>query len=578
MKSLADNVAALSKRNDELASTLREAGSRLDGLAATVAELQKVAHASAAGADRAVRLAVAASSLQGAVERGDPFAAELAVAEQFTADPNMLAPLKPFAAAGVPSAAALMRELSKLIQPMLSAERAAAAPRAGDGFLDRLQANAERLVRIRPIDEAPPEKIRRGAGAHRSAGGALRRRMTSWPNSTSCRNPSARRRSPGSPRSKRATRRWKPPDDFPPTPLQRSNLRQIDDPRHCVPRIRRLDRVRRGLDRRPSRRRRHHLAGLAHRDLGDGGGGRHRRCGHRCADAVVAVADRPAHAGPDRDVPEPSPRRARLSRDFARPGRGRRGRRCAPRARPPTRPSGSRPASRWRFCSTPSARSCPATAPPPSWRSAPWPSATTPSCSVCAGSTSRRSVAAMPWRRKALPRRPPRPRRRCHGRGRRCSICAARPATGTGALASARPQQPARADRQGAAPAPARGAVDRPALAAEENDPDRARSLALDAVKLEPDAGAGGRACRTAARRGRRNPPRQPDHREGLAGQSASRARRRLCASAQRRFGARAVGAGGDAGAADARPPREPRSRWRAPRSTRTSSRWRAKR
>jgi hypothetical protein len=157
MKSLADNVAALSRRNDELAATLRETGSRLDSLAATVAELQKVAHASAAGADRAVRLAVAASSLQGAVERGDPFAAELAVAEQFAADPNILAPLKPFAAAGVPSAAALASELSKLIQPMRSAEQAA-APRGGDGFLDRLQANAERLVRIRPIDEPPPEK------------------------------------------------------------------------------------------------------------------------------------------------------------------------------------------------------------------------------------------------------------------------------------------------------------------------------------------------------------------------------------------------------------------------------------
>jgi hypothetical protein len=158
MKSLADNVAALSKRNDELASTLRETGSRLDSLTATVAELQKVAHASAAGTDRAVRLAVAASSLQGAVERGDPFAAELAVAEQFAADPKALAPLKPFAATGVPSAAALARELSKLIQPMLSAERAAVATRGGDGFLDRLQANAERLVRIRPIDEAAPEK------------------------------------------------------------------------------------------------------------------------------------------------------------------------------------------------------------------------------------------------------------------------------------------------------------------------------------------------------------------------------------------------------------------------------------
>jgi hypothetical protein len=172
IKPLTDNIAALSRRNDELAATLRETGGRLDRLAATVDELQKVAHASAAGTDRAVRLAVAASSLQGAVERGDPFAAELAVAEQFAADPKALAPLAPFSAAGVPTAAALGRELPRLIQPMLTAERAAAAPRDGDGFLDRLQANAERLVRVRPIDQAPPEKS--GAALARIAALAAR--------------------------------------------------------------------------------------------------------------------------------------------------------------------------------------------------------------------------------------------------------------------------------------------------------------------------------------------------------------------------------------------------------------------
>ena len=54
------------------------------------------------------------------------------------------------------------------------------------------------------------------------------------------------------------------------------------------------------------------------------------------------------------------------------------------------------------------------------------------------------------------------------------------------------------------------------ALAAEESERDRARSLALDAREARADAGAGGRARRTAARRGRRTAPRQPHHREGL--------------------------------------------------------------
>ena len=51
----------------------------------------------------------------------------------------------------MPRAAALARELSALTGPMLAA--AGGPPR--EGFIDRLQANAERLVRIRPINEAP---------------------------------------------------------------------------------------------------------------------------------------------------------------------------------------------------------------------------------------------------------------------------------------------------------------------------------------------------------------------------------------------------------------------------------------
>ena len=68
------------------------------------------------------------------------------------ADAKALAPLEPFAAAGVPRAATLARELSQLTGPMLAA--AGSTPREG-GFMDRLQQNAERLVRIRPINEAP---------------------------------------------------------------------------------------------------------------------------------------------------------------------------------------------------------------------------------------------------------------------------------------------------------------------------------------------------------------------------------------------------------------------------------------
>jgi hypothetical protein len=130
----------------------------VEALTARVAALEqsaKVAQeriASTAGADKAGRLAFVAVALRGTVERGDPFAGELAAVKPLVSDAKQLAALEPFAATGVPRTAALARELSQLTAPMLNA--AGAPPREG-GFMDRLQQNAERLVRIRPINEAP---------------------------------------------------------------------------------------------------------------------------------------------------------------------------------------------------------------------------------------------------------------------------------------------------------------------------------------------------------------------------------------------------------------------------------------
>jgi hypothetical protein len=127
-------------------------------LSSRVAALEQAAKsaeekiARTAGADRIGRLAFVAVALRGVVERGEPFEKELAAVKPLVPDANALAPLEPFAATGLPRSAALAHELSQLSGPMLSA--AGAAPREG-GVLDRLQQNAERLVRIRPISEAP---------------------------------------------------------------------------------------------------------------------------------------------------------------------------------------------------------------------------------------------------------------------------------------------------------------------------------------------------------------------------------------------------------------------------------------
>jgi hypothetical protein len=96
-----------------------------------------------------VRLAVVAAALRDTVARGAPFSAELAAVKPLTRDSAQLAPLEPFAATGVPGAAALARELTDLIPAMRAL---ATPPSRGGGFLDRLQAGAEKLVRIRPIN------------------------------------------------------------------------------------------------------------------------------------------------------------------------------------------------------------------------------------------------------------------------------------------------------------------------------------------------------------------------------------------------------------------------------------------
>jgi hypothetical protein len=150
-KSQADNVAALSRRADAADTAIRDTNANIGKLSAALDDVRSTARQAAAGSDRASRLAVAASALRGAAERGDPFTAELAIVKPLVSDTNAVAQLEPFAASGVPSNAALGQELAALVGPMIRASDETAA--AGSGFLDRLQANAEKLVRVRPVGE-----------------------------------------------------------------------------------------------------------------------------------------------------------------------------------------------------------------------------------------------------------------------------------------------------------------------------------------------------------------------------------------------------------------------------------------
>jgi hypothetical protein len=182
-KSLSDSLAALTRRTDDAAAAAQNALAQaksastaadaakstaqtgvargdLDALAARIAALEStiktiaddLKQETATADDRAARLAVVAETLRATVERGAPYPAELAAARSLGADQSTTAPLEPFAAAGVPNASALAHELASLTPAL---QQAAVPAASNSSFLDRLENNAQRLVRITPVD-APP--------------------------------------------------------------------------------------------------------------------------------------------------------------------------------------------------------------------------------------------------------------------------------------------------------------------------------------------------------------------------------------------------------------------------------------
>ena len=137
---LAGRVGALEQGNKTLEQGVKTLEQRLTRIGTATA------------ADRAVRLGLAAMELRMAVERGAPFAAELAAAKLLAPDPALLAPLDALAGTGVPAPGALAQSLSALAPAML---KAAGPPSREGSVLERLEQSAGRLVRIRPVEEVP---------------------------------------------------------------------------------------------------------------------------------------------------------------------------------------------------------------------------------------------------------------------------------------------------------------------------------------------------------------------------------------------------------------------------------------
>jgi hypothetical protein len=122
--------------------------------------------------DVPLRRVVAAALLDVSVRQGDPYTAALAAAKSLATNPDALKPLDGFAASGVPSAAALSRELLTLV-PKLSPP-AQENTATGSSLVDRLQAGAAKLVRIQRTDAVGND---RGAVVARVTAAALRNDM-----------------------------------------------------------------------------------------------------------------------------------------------------------------------------------------------------------------------------------------------------------------------------------------------------------------------------------------------------------------------------------------------------------------
>jgi hypothetical protein len=189
MKPLDEAVAANDKRDAELQGRLRDTTSRLDATTKMVSnfideqkqkptvdksELTRLddriaaienatkslaATTAAAGAadksaDRNLRVAIVALALRDAVERGSPYAPELAALKSLTGNAQALAPLEPFAATGVPSPAALASELAVAVPAMTRAAQTTGPNPTEGNFLQRLEARASQFVQVRPVGDA----------------------------------------------------------------------------------------------------------------------------------------------------------------------------------------------------------------------------------------------------------------------------------------------------------------------------------------------------------------------------------------------------------------------------------------
>jgi hypothetical protein len=144
---------ALEGRIDELADEIRKVREQLDQPKSETRVAPDAAEATASTQVKAITAAETlglAQSLAHSLERGRPFAAELAALTERGVDPQLLAALAPVAEHGAPTAARLLASFAPVAKRLRALDD---APAAGGSLTDQLLHEAGKLVRVRPAGE-----------------------------------------------------------------------------------------------------------------------------------------------------------------------------------------------------------------------------------------------------------------------------------------------------------------------------------------------------------------------------------------------------------------------------------------
>jgi hypothetical protein len=167
--SLANSSAANAAPVDAAAVDLSAVNARLDQIEGAVHAATAPQNAKPAD-DAALRRVVVASLLELSVRQGEPFKDALSAAKALAPDDAALNSLESFAAAGVPTAAILSRELLTLV-PKLSPPPVLENDSVSPDIVDRLRSGAAKLIKIERTDAVGND---RGAIVARVTAAALR--------------------------------------------------------------------------------------------------------------------------------------------------------------------------------------------------------------------------------------------------------------------------------------------------------------------------------------------------------------------------------------------------------------------